>query len=158
PELKDKRQPLQTFKGHKDWVVSVAYSPDGSHLASASRDRTVKVWDVATGKETFTVKEQPSEIKCVAYSPDGKSLAAARGQWVKEKQQWLGEIKIWDAAGKELRAFKGHTAPIEGIAFSHDGKFLATASEDKTVIVWGADGKEVKTLTGHAKLVGCVAF
>src|SRR5271156_1780720 len=65
-----------TLKGHTDLVISVAYSPDSKTLASGSQDKTIKLWDVATGKELATLKGNMESVKSVAYSPDGKTLAS----------------------------------------------------------------------------------
>src|SRR5262249_56114455 len=81
---------LRTFPDHNDYVYSVAFSPDGRRLASASWQE-VKVWDVATGEELRALGRIAGVISSVAFSPDGKHLAAGGGY------RGRGEIKIWDA-------------------------------------------------------------
>jgi WD40 repeat protein len=75
-----------TLKGHTELVRSVAFSPDGKTLASGSQDKTIKLWDVAAGKEQATLKGHTHEVYFVAYSSDGKTLASGSGD----------ETKLWD--------------------------------------------------------------
>jgi WD40 repeat protein len=76
-----------TLKGHTAKVLSVAYSPDGKTLASGSIDQTIKLWDVATGKEQATLKGHTRYVASVAFSPDGKTLASGSEDRT---------IKLWD--------------------------------------------------------------
>src|SRR5271154_4444846 len=66
----------QTLEGHSDSVYSVAFSPDGSRLASGSNDRTVRVWNTATGQVKQTLKGHSNSVRSVAFSPDGSRLAS----------------------------------------------------------------------------------
>jgi WD40 repeat protein len=87
PKLRD------TLQGHAGLVGSVAFSPDGKTLASGSQNRTIKLWDVATGEEQATLKGHTDMVLSVAFSPDGKTLAS--GSMDKT-------IKLWDVAtGKQ---------------------------------------------------------
>ncbi|MDA1055848.1 MAG: protein kinase [Planctomycetota bacterium] len=150
---------LLTLKGHTNWVSSVAFSPDGKRLASASGDQTVKVWDVTGGQKTLTLTGHSSFVYCVAFSPDGKWLASAS----RDKT-----IKVWDAtSGQKALTLRGHTNGVRtlgpsgvlSVAFSPDGKRLASASQDRTVKVWDAtSGQEMLTLKGHTNSVTSVAF
>jgi WD40 repeat protein len=139
-----------TLRGHTHWVNSVAYSPDGSRIASASW-REVKVWDARIGLDLATLRGHTNKITSVCYSPDGRQLASASADKT---------IKLWDAErGTELATLRGHAEQIESVAFSPDGRQLASASWDQTVKLWDArTGAELATLRGHAGRVNAVAY
>ena len=140
-----------TMRGHTAGLYRIAYSPDGKRLATASIDKTAKVWDPATGKELLTLRGHTEDVVGIAFSPDGTRVATA---------SYDKTAKVWDAAtGKELLTLRGHTEWIFGIAFSPEGTRLATASLDKTAKVWdAATGREMLTLIGHTGGVGSIVF
>jgi serine/threonine protein kinase len=116
---------LRTLKGHTKAVWGVAFSPEGSRLASASWDRKIKIWDVANGQELRTFVGHTDDIYGVAFNHDGSRLASASAD---------GTVKIWDAAnGQELLTLN-QTSPVS-VAFSPDGSRLASGSADGTIKV-----------------------
>jgi WD40 repeat protein/tRNA A-37 threonylcarbamoyl transferase component Bud32 len=146
---------LLTLTGHTAGVVSVAFSPDGRRLASASgkwdKAGEVKLWNATTGQELRSLQGHTNAVWSVAFSPDGQRLASASLDKT---------VKVWDAAtGQELLTLQGHTSAIWSVAFSPDGRRLASASSDQTVKVWDATtGQVLRTLLGHTDAVWSVAF
>jgi hypothetical protein len=117
---------------HEDDVVSLAYSPDGRTLATASMD--VRLWDAASGQLKATLKGHSKAAWALAFSPDGRTLASG---------SWDHTARLWDAERGELQAIlRGHTDQVETLAFAPDGKTLATAGLDKSTRLWKVPGGE----------------
>jgi WD40 repeat protein len=142
---------LQTLEGHSSYVSSVTFSPDSTRLASASYDRTVKIWDASSGACLQTLEDHSDWVSSVAFSPDSTRLASASHDRT---------VKIWDASsGTCVHTLKDHSNVVTSVAFSHDSTRLASASYDRTVKIWDASsGACVHTLKGHSDWVSSVAF
>ena len=139
------------LKGHSGYVLNVAWAPNGKTVATASADKTVRLWEPISGKSLRTLSGDLGAVYGVAWSPDGKTLATASEDPL---------AHLWNAAnGKPLRTLKGHIAGLASIAWSPDGKTLATGSFDKRVNLWNAaSGKLMRTLDGHTDYVLSVAW
>jgi WD40 repeat protein/energy-coupling factor transporter ATP-binding protein EcfA2 len=140
-----------TLGGHANHVNGVSFSPDGKMLASASSDKTVKLWDTSTGKQIKTLSGHTNPVNGVSFSPDGNMLASASRD---------NTVKLWDTStGKQIKTLKGHRNWVYSVSFSPNGKMLATASADSTVKLWDTStGKQIKTLTEHTNTVWGVSF
>ncbi|MCL5875837.1 MAG: WD40 repeat domain-containing protein [Candidatus Dependentiae bacterium] len=143
-------KPFTILQGHTRPIGSVAWSPDGKYLATASIDKTACIWNTANGTLLRTLKGHTEWINSIVWSPDGKYLATASDDET---------ARIWDADGTLLHTLKGHTDPVRSTAWSPDGKYLATASIDKTACIWNtANGTLLHTLKGHTNGVESVAW
>jgi WD40 repeat protein len=142
-----------TLDGHSGAVLSVAFAPDGRALATGSDDRTVRLWEPATGRQTATLKLEGflNVVSSVAFAPDGRTLATGSA---------YPTARLWEpATGRQTATLDGHTSAVLSVAFAPDGRTLATGSDDKTVRLWEvATGRQIEILTGHTSGVNSVAF
>ncbi|GLA13524.1 hypothetical protein AnigIFM62618_010513 [Aspergillus niger] len=121
---------MQTLEGHSRSVYSVAFSGNGQLLASGSRDKTIKLWDVATGALKHTLEGHSDWVHSVAFSGNGQLLVSGS----RDKT-----IKLWDAATGALKhTLEGHSGWVCSVAFSGNGQLLASGSRDKTIKLWDA--------------------
>jgi WD40 repeat protein len=135
---------VQVFRGHESGILGVALAADGKVAASASRDGTTRLWEVATGKETRRlVPQNAGTPQAVAFSPNGKQLLVSyqgpQGEFV---------VRRWDVAtGKELATYKGHTSNVTHVGWRPDGRTFLSASQDGTLRLWDVkSGRELRRM------------
>ncbi|MCS6792781.1 MAG: serine/threonine protein kinase [Oscillatoriaceae bacterium SKW80] len=146
-----KKVVFKNLGNHTQGVNALALSRNGEWLATASTDKTIKVWNLQSGKQLYILQGHNKEVWALASSPDGNRLASGGGD---------NTIKIWDlGSGTLLNTLEAHEGRVLAIAFSADGKLLASGSSDKTVRLWEANtGKAIASLRGHLGWVNAVAF
>jgi WD40 repeat protein len=138
--------PLVALEGHAEAVLSVAYSPEGSRIVTASKDRTSRVWDAETGTPLAELAGHTDGLQSAAWSPDGLRIVTASRD---------GTARIWDAeTGTPLAELMGHTDPVYSASYSPDALHIVTASSDKTARIWDSKiGAPLAVLHGHADTV-----
>jgi WD40 repeat protein/serine/threonine protein kinase len=149
---------LFTYRGHNDWVWSVAWSPDGKRIASASGDKTAQVWDALDGDHLNRYSGHAASVYAVAWNSI-RGTAALPVERI-ASASYDKTVQIWDPVfGDHFYTYTGHTDWVWSVAWSHDGRRIASAGGDKTVQVWdAADGGHVYTFRGHAAPVYAVAW
>ena len=109
-------------------VNSVVIAPDGTWLATGSRDKTVRIWDPATGQQRARLTGHTGPVNSVVIAPDSTWLATGSRD---------GTVRIWDpATGQQRARLTGHTGPVESVVIAPDSTWLATGSRDGTVRIW----------------------
>ncbi len=124
---------LQTTiqSGHNGPVKSIRYSPNGKYIASGSRDKSVRLWEVATGREVKVLGAHRYTVRDLSFSPDGHYIATGGDD---------KRLLIWDiASGTLVKELEGHRSKITALAFSPDGKYLLSAGYDSQAYLWSMD-------------------
>jgi WD40 repeat protein/serine/threonine protein kinase len=148
---------LRDIVGHSGHVACLALSPDGERLATGSSDKTVRIWEIATGKELRRMEGHTATVMGVAFSPDGNSLASG------------GEdrsVKVWDLKTGTIRLQLEHGEHVLCVAFSKDGRWLAAGGNPKwgkispgRVKIWDANtGSEHGALVNGRTMVWAIAI
>lgn len=148
--LRWKNAKVKSFAQHLDAVGAVAFSPDGLMLASGSKDKTIQIWDLATGKSIRTFEGDSSTIWSVTFDSNGGRLATGTGFW---------RVMLWDLKTGQLIRTLDHGASVWSVVISRDGQLLASGSGDKTTKIWNAEnGSLIHDLPDHTDFVYSVAL
>ncbi len=135
----------------RDYVRSVAFSNDGSLLASGFLNGGIQVWEVDSGLQVYSHIGHLASVNSVGFSPDNLWLVSGSRD---------SKIKLWESdTGREIQTLSGHTGEVRAVAFSPDGRWLISGSHDKSIRIWrAATGHEVQSLSGHTLQVTSTIF
>ncbi len=155
-EVWQQGEQLHSLYGHEAEIDAIAISPDKKVLASGSHDKTIKLWNLQTGKlictfgSLLTWGAHKETVSCLAFSPDGQTLISG---------SYDGTIKFWNLQTRDKpRTFKAGLG-VKAIAIGRDGQLLASTNWDGKVRLWQIDsGELLHTLEGHSYSVTCFTF
>jgi WD40 repeat protein/S1-C subfamily serine protease len=142
---------VRRLRGHTGGVTRVVFSPNLRRALSGSLDKTVRLWELETGRQLAMLSGHTQSVTGVAFLPDGRRALSCSED---------GTIRLWDLeSGQAVLEFGPRAGPIRGVAVSPEGRTAVSAGEDGIVRVWDLEnGREVEGLVGHTGRVHCVAF
>ena len=143
---------IRKLSGHTGIVFSVAFSPDGSTLASGSDDNTIHLWNAHDGTLMRKLLGHTDSVFSVAFSPDENIIASG---------SWDNTLRLWNANTEQhMHTLERHTSDVLSVAFSPDGTTLASGSADATICLWDTHtGQHIRTISGYWQDdYNCVAF
>lgn len=155
--------PLRTLSGHSEDIEAVAFSPEGTFLASGSLDKTVRVWEVDTGLLIHTLIGHTAGVSSVAFRPcreRDQSDRCGQGNKLLASGSDDGTVRLWDVAmGKEIAILPNHNSFVTSLAFSPEGRLLAVGLFDGRIILWNLARKErVHIFSGHRFYIKALTF
>jgi serine/threonine protein kinase len=119
---------IRSYKGHRDLITALSFSPNGKLLVSASLDGNIRVWSTSSNRLLRRLYGHRGRVGALSFSPDSKTLASSGAD---------GQLRIWDLnRARTLRTITGHAGSVNAVSFSPDGTRLASAGEDGTVRIW----------------------
>jgi WD40 repeat protein len=140
---------VRDLVGHSSQVLACAVMADSRRVVSASDDKTLKVWDLASGQPLATLQGHSAWVRACAVTPDGRRVVSASDDKT---------LNVWDLeSGQPLATLQGHLRPVNACAVTPDSRHVVSASDDKTLKVWDLEsGRLLATLQGHSAWVrGC---
>jgi serine/threonine protein kinase len=119
---------VRTYRGHKDYITALAFSPDGKLLASASLDGNIRLWSTGSGRAQRRLYGHRGRVGSLSFAPDGKTLASGGAD---------GQLRVWDVSrGRTLRTLTGHAGAVNAVSFAPDGARIASAGADGIIRIW----------------------
>lgn len=134
-----------------DDIKEIAFSPDSQLIASASDDKTVKIWEVNSGQQVQQLADHEYQVEGVKFSPDGQFVVSISRDKI---------VRLWHViSGKEIYQFCGHLSYVKCVAFSPDGQQIASGGQDKMIAFWDLiSGELVNLIQGHTNCINSLAF